>query len=263
MMSPRWMGAIRQDFFVPSARPSKMNLFTKQVIADQQRRFHGLGGNFERLNDESGAEESEQNGDAEEIRRDSATQIFRRSRSGVRGQCATDPSARLRVGNTYRGCGAVVSDCHEFPSGFGVARSRISRAARAASCSASFLLRPADAESLSPSARPPLQKFSDVPGRTRCEHGIRRVFARVAGAIPAAPICDRRSRVLRRVCEGRIEQGAPQKRCCRWSPHQDRSRRGSPRRRRRAAFSYRARRFFLRPARAADSAQAPVSCAAA
>ena len=38
-------------------------LIHQQMIADQQRVFHGSGGNHEGLNQEGGAEQQQQNGD--------------------------------------------------------------------------------------------------------------------------------------------------------------------------------------------------------
>ena len=56
-------GAVGQEFFVPGAAAFEEKFVYEEVIADEQGWFHGLRGNLESLNDESGAEKSEKDGD--------------------------------------------------------------------------------------------------------------------------------------------------------------------------------------------------------
>ncbi len=89
------------------------------MIAHQKRRFHGLGGNFEGLHDEGGAEQSQQNGDQKRFSV-LGNPTFRRSLVAVRGTVQLTV-LQIAVGNII-GLRRGRFDCHEFPSGFGGAR---------------------------------------------------------------------------------------------------------------------------------------------
>ncbi len=54
---------IGQDVLAEAALRCEGKLVHQQMIADQQRVFHGAGGNHEGLNQEGGAEQQQQNGD--------------------------------------------------------------------------------------------------------------------------------------------------------------------------------------------------------
>ena len=74
MMSPRCKFAIRQKFVVPPAAPAKNEFVHKQMIAHQQRAFHGLGRNLERLHDKTGSKQRQNHGHQQRF------QIFGNSR---------------------------------------------------------------------------------------------------------------------------------------------------------------------------------------
>src|SRR5262245_33412986 len=50
---------IRQYFFVPRTSATENEFVNQQVVADQQRTFHGSGGNLESLHDKRRAEQRE------------------------------------------------------------------------------------------------------------------------------------------------------------------------------------------------------------
>src|ERR1700678_751042 len=128
----------------------------EQIVADQERRLHRLGWNFEGLQDERRAEERDKNGDEErfgELRDVGAV-----PHAGTRPLCGRGLVHGWRRLQRWRRSfddGRVrkrsVVDLHSgldwglqaAPDPSRVRRS--SRAARAASCSAFFLLRPCEA----------------------------------------------------------------------------------------------------------------------
>src|ERR1700683_2584520 len=133
--------AVRQELFVPGPVSFEYKLIHQQMISDQQRRLHGLGRNFESLNDEGGSEKRKQN--------------CHQKRLGIFGK-GTAFRQRLYT----RGYGRDVcrlrcrSICfHELLQAVPLLASRISSAVLAAPCSASFLLRPSDADSFLPASQ--------------------------------------------------------------------------------------------------------------
>ena len=63
MMSPSLGFFIGQDVLAEASRGRVGQLVHQQMIADEQRVFHGSGGNHEGLNQSGGAEQQQQNGD--------------------------------------------------------------------------------------------------------------------------------------------------------------------------------------------------------
>src|ERR1700735_1299056 len=130
---------VREKLFVPSPVSFENKFVYEQMISDQESRLHGLRRNFESLHDEGGSEKSEQESYQERLG------VFRKGASFRQRFYVLANAGRDIFRLRYR------SICfHELLQTIPLFASRISSADLAAPCSASFLLRPSDAESFSP-----------------------------------------------------------------------------------------------------------------
>jgi hypothetical protein len=60
-------GPVGEQVLIPGPGAFEYKLVHKKVIAYQQRGFHRLGGDLERLDDERGSKQGKQNGDQQRI----------------------------------------------------------------------------------------------------------------------------------------------------------------------------------------------------
>src|ERR1700677_730347 len=134
--------AVRKKLFVPSSVSFEYELIHQQMISDQHRRLHGLGRNFETLNDEGGSEKRKQNGYQKRFG------IFGKSTASRQRLCTRRYGSR----DVCRLRGRSIC-FHELLQAVPLLASRISSAVLAAPCSASFLLRPSDADSFLPASQ--------------------------------------------------------------------------------------------------------------
>src|SRR2546423_5139671 len=119
--------AVRQQFFVPRTTATENEFIDQEMVADQKGSLHGSGGNLESLNNEAGAEESENHGDEQGL------EILRKG--GLVASLRLDGLLYDRLLN-----GRLLG--HVDQSLTTACANKRSSARRAACCSASFLVLP-------------------------------------------------------------------------------------------------------------------------